>query len=137
MKQLVEEQPAYFANPLTLVILIDTSPCARSLAESRWWKGWKRRLEQAGCGFVFATSRSDSLDVAVAAELDSATSPVLIFPPDKAYASESRARSGVLPLKLLVDRSGRVRMSCSYLADTTGSNWLMAYVDSLVRLKKD
>ncbi|MEK7774347.1 MAG: hypothetical protein AAB305_00485 [Candidatus Zixiibacteriota bacterium] len=131
MKQLVEEQPEYFARPFTLVVLVDKSPCVKAFIETRWWRDWQRVAEKAGCGFLFATSHADSVDVAVATALEDVNAPILIFPSCDEYVLESGLPNGYLPLKLLVDRRGLVHRVWYPVIDTVTNNRLMFVLDSV------
>lgn len=135
VKQLAIEKKEYFNNPFTFMIIVDSSPCVKSLGETQWWAEWQKHLLEGGVGFVFATSRADSVDVVVAAELDNVKAPVLVLPLCDKYVSELGVPFGGLPLKILVDSGASVLLAKAYVSDSNESNRLMSKIDSLVNMK--
>jgi hypothetical protein len=100
--------PEYFTNSPALILFVDTSPCGKALGEIVWWREWRQAAEAAGINFVLVTSESDSADVAVAAQLDSVTAPVLVLPSCRHRLTEVGIPNGLLPMKILTDSEGEL-----------------------------
>ncbi len=133
IEQLVTDNPKYFTEPYTLILAADRSPCGKAYQETVWWREWQQVTDNAGCGFVFVTTRPDSAGLAWAAYLDSASAPILVLPSCERYLSEIGVIRGALPLKVLVNSTGAIRYLWAPILDTTASNQLMFVVDSIAR----
>ena len=131
LARLANRQPEYFRSPMTLLVLLDTTPCSKAFTETIWWKDWQAAAHKAGYGFVFATSTADSNDVAIAVQLEGVDAPILVLPSCPDSVLSLGIPPGYLPLKLLMDRTGHYRRAWGPLIDTTSSNELMHFVDSV------
>ncbi len=131
LHEMVSLYPGYFGRRYTLVVLVDTSPCGKFLQETVCWSDWRDHAHRLGLGFVYATSRADSFDVAYAAMLDSASAPVLLVPGCEDYVLELGIPRGGLPLKVLVDSAGKMVEAWNPIADTSLCASLMLALDSL------
>ena len=133
IRQLVQDQPEYFTAPLTLVVMVDGSPCPKALQEAELWKDWKGATIAAGGGFVFATSRADSVGLLWTMQLDSVEAPVLVLPGCERNLAELGTVNGVIPMKLLVDRTGEYHLVWFWAGEPEQSDRMMILVDSLCR----
>ncbi len=131
LDRLILQQPEYFRSPLTLMVLLDTTPCGKAFTETIWWADWQRAALESGTGFVFATSRRDSADVAIAVELEGITAPILVLPSCPDTVLVLNLPRGVLPMKVLIDRTGTARYASGPIVDPDSSAALMRVVDSL------
>ncbi|MBN1212682.1 MAG: hypothetical protein JXA92_08905 [candidate division Zixibacteria bacterium] len=135
VKQLVVEKSEYFKNPFTFMIIVDSSPCGKMLTETIWWADWQKHMIERDIGFVIATSRADSMDVVIAADLDNVKAPVLVLPSCEKYVSELDPFPGIVPLKILTDSTGTVIYGKVYIPDTAASNKMISKIDSLINSK--
>ena len=131
LTRLVHQRPEYFGSPLTLIVLLDTTPCAGQLHETIWWKDWQEAALKAGVGFVFATSTADSTDVAIAVELEGIDAPILVLPSCPRSVHSLGLEFGQLPLKLLIDRKGEAHHGWFPVSTLNQSSILMQQVDSI------
>ncbi len=133
IKNLVKAEPAYFESPFTLVVLLDTKACGPNLKETEWWSDWQRQMNDKGMGFLLVTSKKDSADVAIAAQMDGVDVPVIVLPESGAYVSDLWAPAQSIPVKLLVDaESGVRRFWLVSVLNEEISNIFLAQVDSLI-----
>lgn len=130
IQRLVRQRPDYFQHVATLLMLVDTTPCGGALAESKFWNDWQKATFEAGIGFVVATSKADSGDVAIALALQHLDAPVLVLPSCPDTVLGLGIPRGYLPLKLLVERSGRIRYWCACVIDTAWNNRFLHDIDS-------
>lgn len=128
-RQLVAAYPEHFARPFTLLIMTDeTATCG--IKEAQWWDDWEEFLLTRNCGFVLATSKEDSIDLVIAAQLDSVHAPVLVLPHCKRYVGEL----GVpfLPMDVLIDSTARVLYSWGNSKDSAGQAAMLNTIDSII-----
>jgi len=131
LTRLVLQQPEYFRSPLTLMVLLDTTPCGKAFTETIWWADWQKAALESGSGFVFATSKKDSADVAIAVELEGISAPILVLPSCPDTVLVLNLPRGALPMKVLIDRTGKTLYASGPIIDPDSSAALMRAVDSL------
>jgi hypothetical protein len=129
VKQLAAANPGQFKKSFTLLVLTDeTATCG--MREARWWRDWESFMNQHGWGFILATSKEDSLDLVVAAQMDSVHAPTLVVPSCKQYLAEVGFRFA--PINLLVDSTADIYFIWTMRMDTAGSRQLMDTIPALV-----
>ena len=133
--QLVADNREYFNYPYTFMIIIDSSPCVKALNEMIWWADWQEHFLERNIGFIIATSRVDSMDVVIAAELDRVKAPVLVFPSCNENMEKLDILPGVLPLKIMIDSAASIIYACGYIPDTTASNNMLVKTDTIIKSK--
>lgn len=131
---LIQTHPEQFTNPLTLVVLVDHTPCTKALTETIWWDDWQTAALSADCGFVFATSRADSADLGVTARLDSVKAPILVMPSCPDSLRGLGIPNGCLPFKVIIDRAGSWHYWSLPIIDSTASARFTHTIDSLGRI---
>jgi hypothetical protein len=129
VKRLVAANPMQFTRPFTLLVLADESGTC-SMREAKYWRDWEEFMLERELGFLLVTSQQDSVDMVVAGQLDSVHSPTLVLPSCKRYLREL----GIpfVPINLLVDSTGDIRLFWSALMDSTASRLMMDTISSFV-----
>lgn len=128
VRELAAAHPEQFNKPFTLLVLTDESATC-GMTEARWWRDWEAFMNERGWGFLLATSREDSLDLVIAAELDSVKAPTLVVSSSKYLLREIGIP--VVPLNLLIDSTASVLYSRSAIMDTAESRM---YMDSIAAI---
>ena len=129
---LIDAYPHYFELPFTLIVFVDTSPCGGNLVETKWWRVWQNFMRDSECGFVFATSRVDSTDIVVAAQLDSVDAPVLVIPGFDNSLKDLKIPNGGMPLKLIVNSTGEIKSAWAPIRTSEANGTMLTKLDSLI-----
>lgn len=129
VRELAAAYPGHFDKPFTLLVLTDEAATC-GMREARWWRDWEAFMHQRGCGFLLATSREDSLDLVIAAQMDSVDAPTLVVPSSNHYLREL----GIpfVPMNLLIDSSAKIRYYWSAPMDTASSRQLMDTIAAVI-----
>jgi len=132
VKELVRQQPEEFAGPMTFMVIVDRSVCRITLVETPYWKDWQRRSQEAGWGFVMATSRTDSADLVITSSLDSVSAPVLVMPGSEEYVLDPGLPKGSMPMKLIVSPTGDIEHIWPPVKDTAACRIMTEQIDSVI-----
>jgi len=134
--KLVKDQPEFFKSPSTLIVMLDTRACGGNLKEAQWWSEWQRHMSDQGYGFVFVTSKMDSADVAIAAQMEGVDAPVIVMTEVGRYISDLWAPAQSIPIKLLVDSKTGVKSAWLWsVRDRNTSDHLLSNIDFLTNSK--
>lgn len=128
VRNLAAAYPDQFNKPFTLLVLTDESATC-GMREARWWRDWEAFMNERGWGFLLATSHEDSLDLVIAAELDSVNARTLVVPSSRYLLRE--VKIPIVPLNLLVDSNATVLYARSAIMDTSDSRVFMDTVAAI------
>jgi hypothetical protein len=129
VERLVAANPMQFTKPFALLVLADESGTC-SMREAKYWRNWEEFMLQRELGFFLVTSQQDSVDMVVAGQLDGVRSPTLVLPSCKRYLCEL----GIpfVPVNLLVDSTGDIRLFWGAIMDSTASRLMMDTISVFV-----
>lgn len=128
-QQLAAAYPQHFTKPFTLLIMTDESATC-GMHETIWWSDWEEFMLARNCGFVLATSKEDSVDLAIAAQMDSVRAPVLVLPECKRHLDELGIE--FLPMDMLVDSAAKVVCAWGNSKDSSYQAEMLSEIDSII-----
>lgn len=109
-----------------LIIYLDVEACLACTEEMSYWIELERLLPQYNCSFSIWAPKSDSLDVAIAMELEGLTSPVRVLP--QKYLTELQWLGKPTPIKVLLNND------CSPVIILPPSNSVMQSKANMVKI---
>ncbi|HVP07011.1 MAG TPA: hypothetical protein VMS71_04140 [Candidatus Acidoferrum sp.] len=133
VRQLAAAYPGHFSKPYTMLVLTDENATC-GVTETRWWRDWERFMHERGGAFLLATSKEDSIDLVVAAQLDSTNAPTLVVPLSKRYLKDMGIP--IVPLNLLIDSTTEVILLKSAVMDTASSRQWLEAIDSIITSRR-
>lgn len=88
-------------------------------------------MQKSNCGYVFASSKADSLNVVIALKYENNDAPVLVLPFSPNHIYESGIPHGNLPFKLLVNKSGKIIRGWGPVKDSVLAARISFVIDSV------
>jgi len=134
LKELVRHNPDYFETPFTFMVILDSKACGGNLVETNWWPEWQEHMENHNIGFIFVTSRTDSIDLDYAIQLENMEAPILVMPGYDKYVSDLWFHPS-LTLKILYNiQHDDYHTLYGSILDSSASSDLLYYVDSILNV---